>query len=39
MRERAARYREAGVDEVAMVPATAGDPGGRRTLEAFRVAA
>ena len=28
-------YRAAGVDEIALVPATAGDPGGRRTLEAF----
>jgi probable F420-dependent oxidoreductase len=34
-RERIAAYREAGVDEVAIVPATAGDPGGRRTLEAL----
>jgi probable F420-dependent oxidoreductase len=35
VRERAARYRAAGVDEIAIVPATAGDPGGRRTLEAL----
>ena len=33
--ERAARYRAAGVDQLAIVPATAGDPGGRRTLEAL----
>jgi probable F420-dependent oxidoreductase len=31
----AAEYRAAGVDELAIVPATAGDPGGRRTLEAL----
>jgi probable F420-dependent oxidoreductase len=35
VRSRALEYREAGVDELAIVPATAGDPGGRRTLEAF----
>jgi probable F420-dependent oxidoreductase len=35
VRERVAVYRAAGVDEVAIVPATAGDPGGRRTLEAL----
>jgi probable F420-dependent oxidoreductase len=35
VRERAALYRAAGVDEIAVVPATAGDPGGRRTLEAM----
>jgi probable F420-dependent oxidoreductase len=35
VRERAARYRAAGVDEIAIVPATAGDPGGRRTLESL----
>ncbi len=35
IRERVAAYRSAGVDEVAIVPATAGDPGGRRTLEAL----
>jgi probable F420-dependent oxidoreductase len=33
VRARADEYRSAGVDEVAIVPATAGDPGGRRTLE------
>jgi alkanesulfonate monooxygenase SsuD/methylene tetrahydromethanopterin reductase-like flavin-dependent oxidoreductase (luciferase family) len=32
---RARAYREAGVDEVCVVPVTAGDPGGRRTLAAF----
>jgi probable F420-dependent oxidoreductase len=32
---RAEDYRRAGVDEIAIVPATAGDPGGRRTLEAL----
>ena len=36
--ERAAQYRAAGVDELAIVPATAGDPGGRRTLEALAAA-
>jgi len=36
VRERMALYRDAGVDEVALVPATAGDPGGRRTLEALK---
>jgi probable F420-dependent oxidoreductase len=35
LRQGAARYRAAGVDELAIVPATAGDPGGRRTLEAI----
>ncbi len=30
------QYREAGADEVCLVPATAGDPGGLRTLEAMR---
>jgi probable F420-dependent oxidoreductase len=33
LQERVAEYRAAGVDELAIVPATAGDPGGRRTLE------
>jgi probable F420-dependent oxidoreductase len=33
VQERVAEYRAAGVDELAIVPATAGDPGGRRTLE------
>lgn len=32
---RIAEYREAGVDEIAIAPATAGDPAGRRTLEAL----
>ena len=36
VRERAAAYREAGVDELVLVPATAGDPGGERTLRALR---
>jgi len=31
--ERLAAYREAGADEVCLVPATAGDPAGQRTLE------
>jgi probable F420-dependent oxidoreductase len=35
VRARVGEYRAAGVDEIAIVPATAGDPGGRRTLEAF----
>jgi probable F420-dependent oxidoreductase len=35
IRARAAEYRAAGVAELAIVPATAGDPGGRRTLEAL----
>jgi probable F420-dependent oxidoreductase len=35
VRERIDLYRRAGVDEIAIVPATAGDPGGRRTLEAL----
>ena len=29
-------YRAAGADEVCLVPATAGDPGGLRTLQAMR---
>jgi alkanesulfonate monooxygenase SsuD/methylene tetrahydromethanopterin reductase-like flavin-dependent oxidoreductase (luciferase family) len=29
-------YRAAGADEVCLVPTTAGDPGGQRTLEAMR---
>jgi probable F420-dependent oxidoreductase len=33
--ERMAAYRAAGVDEICIVPATAGDPGGRRTMEAL----
>ena len=32
---RAQAYRDAGVDELCIVPVTAGDPAGRRTLEAF----
>jgi alkanesulfonate monooxygenase SsuD/methylene tetrahydromethanopterin reductase-like flavin-dependent oxidoreductase (luciferase family) len=32
---RLAAFREAGADHVALVPATAGDPGGRRTLNAL----
>jgi alkanesulfonate monooxygenase SsuD/methylene tetrahydromethanopterin reductase-like flavin-dependent oxidoreductase (luciferase family) len=39
IRARAAEYRAAGVHELAIVPATAGDPGGRRTLEALVTAA
>jgi probable F420-dependent oxidoreductase len=35
VRARASEYRVAGVDELAIVPATAGDPGGRRTLESL----
>lgn len=35
VRDRVGQYRAAGVDEIAIVPATAGDPGGRRTLEAM----
>jgi probable F420-dependent oxidoreductase len=35
-RSRAAAYRAAGVDQLAIIPVTAGDPGGRRTLEALR---
>jgi probable F420-dependent oxidoreductase len=38
VRERAAEYRAAGVDELSIVPATAGDPGGRRTLEVLALA-
>jgi probable F420-dependent oxidoreductase len=38
LRRRAAKYRAAGVDELAIVPATAGDPGGRRTLEVLAAA-
>ncbi len=36
IRERAAAYRDAGVNELVLVPATAGDPGGERTLRALR---
>ncbi len=35
VRNRIAEYAEAGLDEVAIVPATAGDPGGERTLAAL----
>ncbi|MGC9544496.1 LLM class F420-dependent oxidoreductase [Streptomyces sp. UG1] len=38
VRARAEEYAEAGLDEIALVPATAGDPGGERTLSAFRPA-
>lgn len=36
VRARLAAYHQAGADEICIVPATAGDPGGRRTLEALR---
>ncbi|MET9973140.1 LLM class flavin-dependent oxidoreductase, partial [Streptomyces sp. NPDC006356] len=36
VRARVAEYADAGLDEIALVPATAGDPGGERTLTAFR---
>lgn len=36
VRDRIAEYRRAGVDEVCLVPATAGDPAAARTLEALR---
>jgi probable F420-dependent oxidoreductase len=36
VRARAGVYADAGLDEIALVPATAGDPGGERTLRAFR---
>lgn len=36
IRERLVAYAAAGLDEVAVVPATAGDPGGERTLTALR---
>jgi probable F420-dependent oxidoreductase len=35
VRERIAEYAEAGLDEIAIVPATAGDPAGERTLTAL----
>jgi probable F420-dependent oxidoreductase len=35
VRARLAAYAEAGLDEVVLVPATAGDPGGERTLSAI----
>ncbi|WP_345474160.1 LLM class F420-dependent oxidoreductase [Actinoallomurus oryzae] len=36
VRSRLAAYADAGVDEVAVVPVTGGDPGGERTLSALR---
>lgn len=36
VRRRLAAYWAAGVDDICLVPATAGDDGGRRTLEALR---
>jgi alkanesulfonate monooxygenase SsuD/methylene tetrahydromethanopterin reductase-like flavin-dependent oxidoreductase (luciferase family) len=38
VRARVDAYAEAGLDEIALVPATAGDPGGERTLTALRSA-
>lgn len=38
VRARIDAYAEAGLDEIALVPATAGDPGGERTLAALRPA-
>ncbi|MGX1473517.1 UNVERIFIED_CONTAM: putative F420-dependent oxidoreductase [Streptomyces canus] len=38
VRARVDAYAEAGLDEIALVPATAGDPGGERTLTALRPA-
>lgn len=38
VRARIDAYAEAGLDEVALVPATAGDPAGERTLKALRPA-
>jgi probable F420-dependent oxidoreductase len=35
VRARVEAYAEAGLDEIALVPATAGDPGGQRTLTAL----
>ncbi|MFJ6074816.1 LLM class F420-dependent oxidoreductase [Streptomyces sp. NPDC093065] len=35
VRARTGAYAEAGLDEIALVPATAGDPGGERTLTAL----
>ena len=34
VRNRMEQYRAAGADEICIVPATAGDPGGERTLSA-----
>ena len=36
VRARVDAYAQAGLDEIALVPATAGDPGGERTLTALR---
>jgi alkanesulfonate monooxygenase SsuD/methylene tetrahydromethanopterin reductase-like flavin-dependent oxidoreductase (luciferase family) len=36
VRSRLAAYADAGVDEIAVVPVTGGDPGGERTLSAVR---
>ncbi len=36
IRDRIAEYAAAGVDEIAIFPATSGDPGGERTLRALR---
>ncbi|MGW2564628.1 LLM class F420-dependent oxidoreductase [Streptomyces sp. NPDC001537] len=36
VRARVGAYAEAGLDEIALVPATAGDPAGERTLRALR---
>ena len=36
VRSRLAAYADAGVEEVAVVPVTGGDPGGERTLTAIR---
>jgi hypothetical protein len=38
VRARIDAYAEAGLDEIALVPATAGDPAGERTLTALRPA-
>ena len=38
VRARIDAYAEAGLDEIALVPATAGDPAGERTLRALRPA-
>jgi len=39
VRERLDAYSAAGLDEVVLVPATAGDPGGERTLTALAACA
>jgi alkanesulfonate monooxygenase SsuD/methylene tetrahydromethanopterin reductase-like flavin-dependent oxidoreductase (luciferase family) len=39
VRERLDAYAAAGLDEVVLVPATAGDPGGERTLTALAASA